>query len=81
VFDPLIDGEDRDVSGPLQPACSEYLLEVSQNGGLAVRGDENPVHKIRPGQMETSLRDAFAGVFEKGFRIGTKELFDFPESH
>ncbi len=74
VFDPLIDGQDRHVSGACESAVIEDRLQVPQNAGGPVRGGEHVVDERRPGQVQRLPGDGLALVVQHPVGVASENL-------
>src|SRR5262245_463615 len=80
MLDPLIDGEDRDIAGPREPAGAQEQLQVAQDVGAAVGADPNAIHEIWAGQVKAFLGNLGVMVKQR-LRFGAEQVFDFTEVH
>ena len=65
VLDPLVHRKDRHIPRPGKPAGIINPVQVVQNPLVPVGRCKNPVHKIRPGQMNKVLGNRLARVSEQ----------------
>src|SRR5690606_2586729 len=84
VLDALVDGQDRDVTRPGQPAVIEQLLEAAQHGGRAVREGEDAVDEVRPWQVQGAggnlrrVGEQFGILAEKSRNTGAHDVIVSP---
>ena len=76
MFDPLVDGQDRDVAGTGQAAVVEEGLEVAQDLGGAIRGSEGVSYELRAGCGEHGHRDAGRLVFQEVLGLVAEQGLD-----
>ena len=76
MFDPLVDGQDRDVAGAGQASVVEEGLEVTQNLGRAIRGSEGVGYELRAGCGEHRHRDAGRLVFQEVLGLVAEQGLD-----
>jgi hypothetical protein len=72
VLDPLVDGEDREIAGARQAPGVVHRAEVAQDGGGAVRVDEDLVEVVRAGKGEVFGGEGRRHVVEEGRRFVTE---------
>lgn len=79
VFDPLIDGEDADVTGAAQSPVVEHFLKRSKDFVVAIGLRVNAIHEIWPGEVKKGLIDGFALVTKKILGLVAQDRLDFGE--
>ena len=76
VFDPLIDGENRNVPGAREPSRTVEALQVVEHGNVAVGVCKDPVDKVGTGECEqTFVYQCF--VIEQIFGVIAEVVCDF----
>jgi hypothetical protein len=73
MLDALVHGQDGQVAGAGQPARAEQGGQAFHDRHAAVRGDEDPVHEVRAGQVQGLLGDGAADVPEQIFGVGPEQ--------
>jgi hypothetical protein len=74
MLDALIDGEDRNIPGPGEPAVVEDHVEISQNVWSAIAGGEDPIDEIGAGQVQGFFLESLGDVVEQIVGIGAEEI-------
>ena len=69
MFDALVDREDGEVAGAVEPAGVEHPGKVVEDADVAVAGDEDSVDEVGAGKVERFLGDGLAGVAEQGLGL------------
>jgi hypothetical protein len=74
VLDALIDRKNRDVAGLGEAAGVHDEVEISEDVGGTVGGDEDSVDEVGAGEVKEIAFETFGGVGEKGIGVGAEEI-------
>ena len=76
VLDPLVDRQDREVTGTAEAAVVVDALQVDQHPRVAVALGEDAVDVRRAGQLQLLLGNALAGVAQQALRLIAEQFLD-----
>ena len=74
MLDPLIDRQDRQVSGTGQPPGRVQPLQIGQYAQIAIAGDKHAIDEIRPWQVERLAWNRLATMFEQRFCVVAEKV-------
>src|ERR1044071_10168317 len=75
MLDPLIDGENRDVTGSSETTGIEERLEIAQHARRPVRRRHDAIDEVGTGQMKLVLRNRAALIGQQR-RVTAKQALD-----
>jgi hypothetical protein len=76
VLDPLVDREDREVTGARQAPVVEHRAEVADRGHAAVGVEHHPLDEVRARQMQVLGTDRLAAVLQQALGVIAEQIGD-----
>ncbi len=76
MLDPLVHRQDGEVARAAEPAMGHDALQVAEHAVVAVRDGIQAVHHVRPGKVQTLLRDLGVLEVEQGLGLVAEQLCD-----
>lgn len=76
VFNALIDGQDAQEAGVGQAPRTIHLLQAPKNLRIAVRRNEDAIHKVCGRQVQHVLADGLARVAKEGVGVRAEDRYE-----
>ena len=75
MFDALVHRQDGEVARAAEAPGIKQLLQTAQDLGIAIRGNEDAIHKVRAGQVQALLGGMMMALCSRRLRADSPRSF------